>query len=157
MTLHSHYQNARSLTIDGEMDLLAWDLGDPGGRMETNAIPVSGSRALFPPSGIISNVVFHPMKGPMATQTLRGLNELEPFHWRGDRTNFTHFNLAFDSLLGGSMLSQSDMNAYRDFINTIRFEPNPNQNLDRSMPTNFAGANARAFTVVVASSATGPA
>jgi hypothetical protein len=84
------------------------------------------------------------MKGPMTTQTLRGLNTLDPFHWRGDRTNFTHFNGAFGSLLGGSPLSTADMNAYRDFINTIRFEPNPNQNLDRTLPSSFAGANPRA-------------
>ena len=36
------------------------------------------------------------------------------------------------------------MNAYRDFINTVRFEPNPNQNLDRTLPAGFAGANPRA-------------
>src|SRR5262245_65958105 len=84
------------------------------------------------------------MKGPMTTQTLRGLNTLDPFHWRGDRTNFTHFNGAFASLLGGSALSAADMTAYRDFINTIRFQPNPNQNLDRTLPASFAGANHRA-------------
>jgi len=42
------------------------------------------------------------MKGPMTTQTLRGLNGLDPFHWRGDRTNFTHFNVAFPGLMGSS-------------------------------------------------------
>ena len=57
----------------------------------------------------------------MTTQTLRGLNGLDPLHWRGDRTNFTHFNGAFDSLLGGSALSAADMDAYRDFINTLVF------------------------------------
>jgi hypothetical protein len=82
------------------------------------------------------------MKGPMTTQTLRGLNGLDPLHWRGDRTNFLHFNGAFDSLLGGSVLSAADMAAYRDFINTIAFQSNPNQNLNRTYPTNFAGGNA---------------
>jgi len=77
----------------------------------------------------------------MTTQTLRGLKTLDPFHWRGDRTNFTHFNGAFASLLGGTVLSTADINAYRDFINTIPFEPNPNQKLDRTLPTTFAGAN----------------
>jgi len=86
----------------------------------------------------------HPMKGPMVTQTLRGLNGLDPFHWRGDRTNFLAFNVAFPTLLGGSSLSSTDMASYRDFINTIVFEPNPNQNLDRTYPTNFAGADANA-------------
>ena len=84
------------------------------------------------------------MKGPMTTQTLRGLNALDPFHWRGDRTNFLHFNIAFPGLMGGASLSNADMAAYRDFINTITFEPNPNQNLDRTYPTNFAGGDANA-------------
>jgi hypothetical protein len=88
-----------------------------------------------------SNFVFHPMKGPMTTQTLRGLNGLDPLHWRGDRTNFSHFNGAFDSLLGGAALSPADMTAYRAFINTMVFQPNPNQNLDRTLPASFAGGN----------------
>jgi hypothetical protein len=33
------------------------------------------------------------------------------------------------------------MQAYRDFINTIRFQPNPNQRLDRSLPASFAGGD----------------
>lgn len=118
--------------IDAEMDLLAWDLGDPTGQMVTNTVSFGLATA---PEG------FHPMKGPLTTQTLRGLNGMDPLHWRGDRTNFTHFNGAFDSLLGGSALSAADMDAYRDFINTIVFGPNPNQNLDRTLPTRFAGGN----------------
>ncbi len=122
-----------SCHIDAEMDLLAWDLGDPTGQMITNQVSF----------GLVTGAEgFHPMKGPLTTQTLRGLDGMDPLHWRGDRTNFTHFNGAFDSLLGGSALSATDMDAYRDFINTIVFEPNPNQNLDRSFPTNFAGGNA---------------
>lgn len=121
-----------SCHIDAEMDLLAWDLGDPTGQMVTNQVSF----------GLLTGPeAFHPMKGPLTTQTLRGLSGLDPLHWRGDRTNFTHFNGAFDSLLGGSALSAADMNAFRDFINTIVFEPNPNQNLDRSLPTSFAGGN----------------
>jgi len=123
--------------IDSEMDLIAWDLGDPNGQMQTVFTQ------LFP-GAPPQRSEFHPMKGPMTTQTLRGLNTLEPFHWRGDRTNFLHFNGAFDSLMGGSILSDADMNAYRAFINTIAFEPNPNQNLDRTLPTNFRQGNAAA-------------
>jgi hypothetical protein len=84
------------------------------------------------------------MKGPMTTQTLRGLSTLDPFHWRGDRTNFLHFNIAFPGLMGAASLSDSDMAVYHDFINTITYEPNPNQNLDRTYPTNFAGGDANA-------------
>jgi len=121
--------------IDAEMDLIAWDLGDPGGQMQTNRTVLLG---------VTNNSIFHPMKGPMTTQTLRGLLNLDPFHWRGDRTNFTHFNVAFAGLMGSSALSTADIGAYRDFINTITYEPNPNQNLDRTYPTNFAGGNAAA-------------
>jgi YVTN family beta-propeller protein len=124
--------------IDAEMDLIAWDLGDPGGQLITNTTVLP----LTPTINITNTSVFHPMKGPMTTQTLRGLSTLDPFHWRGDRTNFTHFNIAFPGLMGSSSLSDADMGAYRDFVNTITFQPNPNQNLDRTYPTNFAGGNA---------------
>jgi YVTN family beta-propeller protein len=124
-----------SCHIDAEMDLIAWDLGDPGGQLQTNQTVLLG---------LTNTSTFHPMKGPMTTQTLRGLNGLDPFHWRGDRTNFTHFNVAFPGLMGSSALSSNDIAAYRDFINTITFEPNPNQNLNRTYPTNFAGGDANA-------------
>ena len=116
------------------MDLLAWDLGDPSGVMVTNA-------TFVPQLGVTLTNAFHPMKGPMTTQTLRGMNGLDPLHWRGDRTNFLQFNGAFASLLGGNQLPGQDMQAYRDFINTVVFQPNPNQNLDRTLPTSFAGGN----------------
>src|SRR5439155_7729778 len=120
--------------IDAEMDLIAWDLGDPQGQLATNTTVIPQLRQT-------NASVFHPMKGPMVTQTLRGLSALDPFHWRGDRTNFTHFNGAFASLLGGTALATADINAYRDFINTIQFEPNPNETLIRGLPATFAGAN----------------
>jgi YVTN family beta-propeller protein len=119
--------------IDAEMDKIAWDLGDPGGQLTTNKTVLLGAT---------NTSVFHPMKGPMVTQTLRGLNTLDPFHWRGDRTNFTHFNIAFPGLMGNPSLPDADMNAYRDFINTVTYESNPNQNLDRTYPTSFAGGDA---------------
>jgi len=127
-----------SCHIDAEMDLIAWDLGDPQGVMGTNFTIVT------PAIPIGTNQPVHPMKGPMTTQTLRGLKGLAPLHWRGDRTNFQHFNGAFASLLGGSPLSGPDIKAYADFIDTVVFQPNPNQNLNRTYPTNFAGGNAEA-------------
>ena len=117
-----------SCHVDADRDHIAWDLGDPTGTMQTVVT-----------SGFMHEM--HPMKGPMMTQTLRGLLHEEPFHWRGDRGDFLAFNPAFDSLLGGSVLSSNDITAYRDFINTIVFAPNPNQNLDRSLPANLAGAD----------------
>lgn len=129
-----------SCHIDSEMDMLAWDLGNPQGDLEVARAKISGTHLLIP-GGITTNIAMHPMKGPMTTQTLRGLSGVDPLHWRGDRTNFLHFNGAFDGLLGGTTLSAADMQAYRDYINTIRFQPNPNQNLDRTLPARFQGAD----------------
>jgi hypothetical protein len=43
------------------------------------------------------------------------------------------------------VLPLADIQAYRDFINTIVFQPNPNQNLDRTLPDTFAnGGNPNA-------------
>ena len=119
-------QSCASCHIDGDRDELAWDLGDPAGAMQ-NVSTLGGS--------VFFNM--HPMKGPMTTQTLRGLFNVTPLHWRGDRLGFTAFDPAFASLLGGSQLSTADMNLFRDFINTIVFQPNPNEKLDRTMPLLF--------------------
>lgn len=119
-------QSCASCHVDGDRDELAWDLGDRGGVMEE--VVSFGGLVTFD---------MHPMKGPMTTQTMRGLAGMNPLHWRGDRSDFTKFNHAFTTLLGGDDLSTADMNLFRDFINTIVFEPNPNQNLDRTMPALF--------------------
>lgn len=127
-----------SCHIDSEADMLAWDLGDPGGELVTvsnpgpNPPPVPASPGPFQ---------MHPMKGPMVTQSLRGLNGAAPLHWRGDKQNFQAFNEAFDGLLGGSQIPTSDMNAFAGAITTIRYAPNPNQKLDRTMPLTFANGD----------------
>jgi len=78
----------------------------------------------------------------MTTQTLRGLKDLEPFHWRGDRQNFQHFNQAFINLMGrDAMLSTDDMDAYTDFIMTVNFPPNPFRNPDNTMPASITVPN----------------
>ena len=123
-----------SCHIDSEMDLLAWDLGNPQGNIDLVTARVSGL-------GIPNTFSMHPMKGPMTTQTLRGLRGLDPLHWRGDRTNFASFSGAFDGLLGGTALSATDMLAYSNYIVTIVFQPNPNQNLDRTLTNSFGGGD----------------
>ncbi|MDQ6862035.1 MAG: beta-propeller fold lactonase family protein [Verrucomicrobiota bacterium] len=123
-----------SCHLDGTNDRLAWDLGDPNGQMQT----VVGTTSLI---GATGSFPMHPMKGPMTTQTLKGLKGLDPLHWRGDRAGFTSFNPAFASLLGGSQLSATDMDAFRDFIETMNLPPNPNQQLDRTLPAALAGGN----------------
>ena len=117
-----------SCHVDGEMDHLAWNLGNPAGSMTSTV-----------QNGV--TILFHPMKGPMTTQTLRGLLNLSPYHWRGDQVNFAAFNPAFNELMGGSELSNEDMTLYTNFVNTILFLPNPYENLDRSLPTSLDGGN----------------
>jgi len=111
-------------------DAIAWDLGDPNGQHQP------------PPPGQIDPFLsgFHPMKGPMTTQTLRGLDATQPFHWRGDRPDFENFNPAFISLMGRSAeLAAGEMQAYKDFVFTVNYGPNPNQNLDRTFPNPGTG------------------
>jgi DNA-binding beta-propeller fold protein YncE len=129
-----HGDNAcASCHIFGDFDSLAWDLGDPFGSVVTN---FNVFRA-----GGAGTKIFHPMKGPMTTQSLRGMADAGPMHWRGDRTGatfqndpafqnedlaFKAFNPAFVGLLGAdSQLSAADMQAFTDFILTVRYPPNP--------------------------------
>ncbi|HEB51662.1 MAG TPA: hypothetical protein ENI87_00230 [bacterium] len=131
--------------VDGDIDGIAWDLGDPGGDLTAPpSQPFPFNLGLLP---------FHPMKGPMTTQTLRGLEGTGVLHWRGDRADFQAFNPAFDSLMGGSMLSNQDMDDYAAFANAIAMPPNPNQLLDRSLrttpPNNNEAAGQVAFNANV--------
>lgn len=123
-----------SCHLDGNHDRLAWDLGDPNGQMQT----VTAIDSVTKKSAQFS---MHPMKGPMTTQTLKGLKNLAPLHWRGDRGDFTAFNGAFSSLLGGNQLTATDMDAFKQFAETMNLPPNPNQKLDRTLPTAFAGGD----------------
>ena len=110
-------QSCASCHIFGDSDNLAWDLGDPNG---TYIGPPGGN-----PNGLLG---FHPMKGPLVTQSLRGLPGTPPFHWRGDRPNLTAFNGAFVSLMGRTtVLPDSEMAALSDFVIPLVYPPNPNQ------------------------------
>ena len=125
-----------------DMDDLAWDLGDPDGNVEDNPNP-------FPVAGT-SNPVFHPMKGPMTTQSLRGMADHGPMHWRGDRTGgndepagdpldenaaFNAFNVAFPGLIGRDEgeLTTEQMQAFTDFALQLAYPPNPSRLLDNSL------------------------
>jgi hypothetical protein len=65
-----------SCHIFGDFDSLTWDLGNPDDMALNNPNP-------FEFGGSSS---FAPLKGPMATQSLRGMANHGPMHWRGDRT-----------------------------------------------------------------------
>src|ERR1700722_7109934 len=118
-----------SCHVDGDRDKLDWNLGDPTGAM-TETVQ-SGT-----------TFKFHPMKGPMHTQTLRGLSNLSPYHWRGDHADFQAFNTAFNLLMGGPQISAGSMSAYTNYINTVLYLPNPHELLNRTPPTSLLGGNA---------------
>ena len=125
--------------VFGDTDGLAWDLGDPNGRRIDYPLKLRNTGPLEPRQSL------HPLKGPMVTQSLRGLSGTAPFHWRGDRfgvaytpgedvASFKDFNPAFVELLGRSEeLLESAMEAFARFVLAIRYPPNPNQRLDRLM------------------------
>ena len=133
-----------SCHIFGDTDGLAWDLGDPDGTVTT--IP----NVFIPISPAASPTTFHSMKGPMTTQSMRGLRGHGPMHWRGDRTGtnrvngetleeaaFKEFNDAFDALQGlGGTLNTSDMQSYTDFAMRISYPPNPIRQLDNTLVGN---------------------
>jgi DNA-binding beta-propeller fold protein YncE len=128
----------------GDTDQLAWELGNPYGALETNPNPILP----FPPVGAPPLEPFSPIKGALTTQSLRGLADAGPMHWRGDRTAgndpggdamdedgaFKKFNAAFVELLGrAAPLTASEMQAFTDFVLTMRYPPNPVRALDNEM------------------------
>jgi DNA-binding beta-propeller fold protein YncE len=140
-----------SCHVFGDFDSLAWDLGNPDAQVFTNPGPFASALLnllVQPPRPI--DPVFHPMKGPMTTQSLRGMANHGPMHWRGDRTGgndaataqpdsgtfderaaFQKFRVGFTDLLGrDTFIPQADMDAFTDFILQVRYPPNPNRSLD---------------------------
>jgi YVTN family beta-propeller protein len=139
-----------SCHIFGDMDNLAWDLGDPDGTTSPNGQP---NATIVPPT---SNT-FHPMKGPMTTQTLRGMATHGALHWRGDRVSgflgvetcnqptgakcsedrsFRNFIVAFEGLVGrDGIITTTNMQKFSDFILQVFLPPNPVANLDGTRTT----------------------
>jgi DNA-binding beta-propeller fold protein YncE len=122
--------------IDADRDGLAWDLGDPAGVLQT----VLGANLSVHDTTPRTRVM-HPMKGPMTTQTLRGMQGGAPFHWRGDKPSIADFNSTFSNLLGGEEIDADDMEDMTAYLLSLRHHPNPNRNLDRSLPTVFGTGN----------------
>jgi len=126
-----------SCHIDARMDQLSWDLGDPSGTMKTFN---QSCNLGIPGAGNCNN--WHPLKGPMATQTLVGLTGLAPFHWRGDRDNLGQFAHTASALLGtDGDFTANEMNRMDAYLASISFPPNPNRNIDGSLKTSLAGGN----------------
>ncbi len=148
-----------SCHIFGDFDSLAWDLGDPDDFVTPIPGPFTFDLSLLgPPVGTQPPIAFT-LKGPMTTQSLRGMANHGPMHWRGDRTGgtdasrlvvlpsaqpdtgsfdeeaaFKKFNVAFAGLLGRSgQLADDQMQAFTDFILQVTYPPNPIRNLDDSL------------------------
>lgn len=135
----SGFVSCASCHIDATTDGLIWDL--------------SSSESITVPAQLHDHespvfTTFPQPKSIMVTQTLQGLvnaplepspnfsgQELfsnAPYHWRGDRGQFTDFNGAFPNLLGRqNPLSIPEMAKYTRFIETVMHPPNPEQFLDR--------------------------
>jgi YVTN family beta-propeller protein len=129
-----------SCHVDARIDRLAWDLGDPSGEMKGLDGLNLGAGIPDAPGGIpdISEgfADFHPMKGPLLTQTLQDIIGSEPFHWRGDRLGIEEFNPAFEDLQGDDeMLSAAEMQEFKAFLDTIYFPPNPFRTVENTLST----------------------
>jgi len=155
----SHGDSAcASCHIFADLDSLSWDLGNPDGGSVASANPAIFNPFVPPPT----DTRFKAMKGPMSTQSLRGMANHGPMHWRGDRTGglngpsvqpdggafdenagFLQFNGAFESLLGGpAQLAPADMQAFADFALQLMYPPNPIRNLDNSLREPRGGTRA---------------
>jgi YVTN family beta-propeller protein len=144
-----------SCHIFGDFDSLAWDLGNP----DDVVIPNQNPFRVPDPLGM-SFPNHHPLKGPMTTQSLRGMANHGPMHWRGDRSGandpggsafdtdaaFKHFNVAFAGLLGRSgPLDADEMQAFTDFILQVTYPPNPIRALDDSLTTDQLAGRTKFF------------
>ena len=70
-----------SCHVFGDMDGLAWDLGNPDSEVVLNPNDYAVLNYQLPEQRQL-----HPLKGPMVTQSMRGIADSGPLHWRGDRT-----------------------------------------------------------------------
>ncbi|HMJ09796.1 MAG TPA: hypothetical protein VK524_00250, partial [Polyangiaceae bacterium] len=145
-----------SCHIFGDMDHLAWDLGNPDEVVTQNPLPIlltlgevaSGNDQ----NGGAATNEFHPMKGLMTTQTLKGMSNHGHMHWRGDRANgafgmetrtappfdsqlsFMNFIVATSGLNGRATdISDADMEKFTRFALRMILPPNPVRRLDNNL------------------------
>jgi DNA-binding beta-propeller fold protein YncE len=147
----SHGDSAcASCHIFGDMDDLAWDLGAPDETTVENPGPFLIDQAM---TGGTRGPEFHALKGPMTTQSLRGMANHGPMHWRGDRTGgneapsvqpdsgtfdelaaFLKFRPAFAGLNGRDVpIREAEMRAFAAFALQLSYPPNPVRQLDNSL------------------------
>jgi DNA-binding beta-propeller fold protein YncE len=160
----SHGDSAcASCHIFGDFDGLSWDLSAPDDRDVANLGPFFAKPEItsFP---LVSR--FLAVKGPMSTQSLRGMANHGSLHWRGDRRGgvdstihkqpdtgafdedaaFKAFNVAFAGLNGrATELTESDMQKFTDFALELTYPPNPIRRLDDMLTEGQKRARSRYF------------
>jgi DNA-binding beta-propeller fold protein YncE len=160
----SHGDSAcASCHIFGDFDGLSWDLGAPDDRDFANLGPFFAKPEVtsFP---LVSR--FLAVKGPMNTQSLRGMANHGSMHWRGDRRGgvnstihaqpdtgafdedaaFKAFNVAFAGLNGrATELSEGEMQKFTDFALELTYPPNPIRRLDDGLTEGQKRARSRYF------------
>jgi len=151
-----------SCHVFGDFDSLAWDLGNPDDANHHNPQVINlgiGAPGDINGTGVLTE--FSSMKGPMTTQTLRGMETSGHMHWRGDRSNgffgedspntndsdlsFRNFIVAFPGLVGmdidlsggpgANPAFEADVQSFADFMLDVRLPPNPVRALDNSLDT----------------------
>lgn len=151
-----------SCHVFGDLDSLAWDLGNPDDDVKSNTqiinleafVAFLGGGNELNGTGQVRDI--HPMKGAMTTQTLRGMVNHGHMHWRGDRgsgfcgtdsfggldsdLSFKNFIVAFGGLVGNDdPITAADcdgfMQEFTDFMLEVTLPPNPIRNLDNSLTT----------------------
>jgi DNA-binding beta-propeller fold protein YncE len=144
-----------SCHIFGDTDHLSWNLGNPDASngknyqpFPTENLPELGCLLVGPTddscklleviNGNGDKRSFASMKGPMGTQTLRGLQNHGHMHWRGDRsvgyfgedtehildekTSFKNFIVAFEGLLGLDIALPESVNAKNKSKSVVELE-----------------------------------
>jgi YVTN family beta-propeller protein len=123
--------------VDARTDRLAWDLGNPDGEMK--ALTENQRKWVTKLARVDIPEAFHPMKGPMLTQTLQDIIGHEPFHWRGDRAGIDEFSATYRDLQGtDDELTRPEIAQLKAFLRTISFPPNPNLLLNGRYSTNLS-------------------
>lgn len=175
----SHGDSAcASCHVFGNFDSISWDLGDP----DAPTIKNPGPFAVSPENADVGLLVFDPFgedpfqrpltpdfrsnKGPMATQTLRGMANHGALHWRGDRTrrfqdapgaqpnfgslnednSFGEFDVAIVGLNGSDELLDPEVfQSFTNFALQLTLPPNPIRALDDSLRPDEAAGRAVFF------------
>jgi DNA-binding beta-propeller fold protein YncE len=128
----SQTSSCASCHVDGHTDGLVWDL----------------SHYLDPEGTPDDQLAFGTdVKGPMVTQSIRRMEDVGPFHWRGEIKSTNGFANTFVTLLENTVNGVPkpigpEFQYLRRFMDLLAWPPNPREPLDRRYTGDqLAGAN----------------